>query len=169
MTKKLIIPPSTSVSDAYRNLNGSGGSLQLVLSIAILSIFSIGVWVLPFSGDNTTKYALRILFPAISFYSAWRLFNLTIVDVNSSSLRIKVRGKQYIIPYSDIVSVSESGGSTGGVIGVTSSRTISVRLNQTYPFGTSFVFYTKKEYTITDGLSGPARMIQNYAAQAQND
>jgi hypothetical protein len=168
MRKKLIIPPKTSVRDAYRNLNGSGGRIQWLLSIPILSIISLSVWFLPFSGDHASQMVLRVLFPSVLFYSVWRLYNLTIVDFNASSLRLTMRNKQFIIPYSDIESVSESGGSTGGVIGVTSSRTIRVRLNQPYPFGTSFVFLTKKEYTMTDGLSGPARMIQNYVAQSQN-
>ena len=98
-----------------------------------------------------------------------RLFNVTIVEHSPGALRIKRRGKEHVVPYTDVISVQESGRFQGGTatISSTHSRYVTVTLNRRFPFGSAFSFYTKKEYGDFEGLSGPAKLIEKYAAAAK--
>ncbi|MCH7229152.1 hypothetical protein [Haloferula sp. A504] len=151
------------------NLNGDGGRIQLLISVPIILTASVIAWLAwdPESGFNW----VGVLFVIALVWSSIRLLNVTIVEHSPDALRIQRRGREYTIPYSDVLSVSESGRFQGGqaIVGSNHSRYVTVTLRSKYPFGRTFSFYTKKEYGDFEGRSGPAKLIENYAAKARNN
>ncbi|MBK1826676.1 hypothetical protein [Haloferula rosea] len=155
----------------FRNLNGDGGRTELWISLPILVVITAISWGSSWVSRDTDpgfNWIGCLLVVALAWYSM-RLFNVTIVEHSEDALRIQRRGRKHVIPYSDVLSVRESGRFAGGgaVLGTTHARYVTVTLKRAYPFGRSFYFYTKNEYGDFDGLSGPAKLIQSYAASAQ--
>jgi hypothetical protein len=149
----------------FMNLNGDGGRVQLLISIPIMLAITLIAWT---SQDRESGLNwIGIILTITLLWHSLRLLNATTVEHSPDALRIQRRGKEYLIPYSDIVSVSESGRFQGGaMIGSTHSRYVTVKLSRKYPFGSAFSFYTKKEHSDFEGKSGPAKLIENYAAKA---
>jgi hypothetical protein len=148
----------------FMNLNGDGGRVQFLISIPIMLAITVITWM---SQDRESGFNwIGIILTVALFWYSMRLLNVTIVEHSPDALRIQRRGKEYLIPYTDILSVSESGRFQGGaIIGSTHSRYVTVKLKRKYPFGSAFSFYTKKEYGDFEGKSGPAKLIENYAAK----
>lgn len=167
MTKLLFPKSNKQRADGFRNLNGDGAKFQLLISLPIIFALGIALWFIPDTRNETGISWPGTIVIMLGFFYLPRLLNATIVDHSPEAMRITRRGKKYIIPYEDVLSVSESGKAGRKTIG-THSRYVTVRLKKPYPFGNSFSFYTKKDYTEFDGLSGESKLIQNYAAMTDH-
>jgi hypothetical protein len=121
-------------------------------------------------GPGAEIHGVGIMALAALLWTSVRLLNVTIVEHSPNALRILRRGKRFIIPYEEVLSVSESGRFLGGsgILGTTHSRYVTVTLRREFAFGSAFSFYTRKEYGDFDGRSGPAKLIESHALRARS-
>jgi len=158
--------------DLFRNLNGDGGRIQLMIALLFLLPFTVLWWfVILTQGSSLAKVIGGISLLVGLLFTAWKVFNATVVEHSPEALRITRRGQRYVIPYGDVEQVDEARPPTGGMIligpGSSHSRHITVRLRKEHSFGSSFSFYTKRDYTDLEGASCVARLIQQYADKAK--
>lgn len=164
---KLIFPPSDKqATDGFRNLNGDGGRLQLLISLPLIFLIGIGLWLIPDIRMESGISLPGTVVLLIGFFHSYRFYNLTLVEHSPAAMRISRRRQQYIIPYEDVRSVSETRPGGNKVGGMRHSRYVKVHLLKKYPFGKSFGFYTKRDYTAHCGRSGEAKLIEHYALAA---
>ena len=104
------------------------------------------------------------------FFAIRHYCNASVVEHSPDALRVTIRREQYLIPYKDVLQAVEKRLPTGGTIligpGSARSRVITVKLRTKYPFGVSFTFWTKPEYSDLEGPSGVVKLIQQYADKA---
>ena len=168
---KLKFPEHERVEqDLFRNLNGDGGKLMLLITMPVLGLITVVFGFAFIVNEVTIEHALA----PVGLVLGWVIvihsyLNVIVVEHSPEALRIQRRGEQYVIPYTDVYRVTEMGRwfrEMGVGDGLADSRKIKVELKTQYPFGSKFTFRTKRDYADAENPSCVARLLQQYTEKA---
>ena len=158
--------------DLFWNLNGDGGKSQMrFCMVALAAITGVIACVFVLNG----AYVLYLLPMGMMLIVAWVALihsyrNAIVVEHSPEALRIERHGEKYEVPYCDVYRITEKWRYlrrwTVFGDGLASCRRIKVELKTQHPFGNTFTFLTKREYSDAEELSCVTRLLLQYADKA---